>query len=129
MMVKKSTALTVLVVDDELLIRWAIAQTLTSAGHTIAEAETGTAALRLLADPSRTFDAVLLDFRLPDSDDLQLLARIRHMNPRRPVILMTAYGTAEMTDGARALGVYDVINKPFAMEDLHELLRQACDLM
>jgi DNA-binding NtrC family response regulator len=125
-MVEEFPRLRVLVVDDELLIRWSIAETLTSAGHTVIEAENGAAALRALTDAERPIDAVLLDFRLPDSDNLNLLATIRRMSPDSSVILMTAYGSPEVTKGAIELGAYQVVSKPFELQDLQPLLMKAC---
>src|ERR1700686_3297826 len=125
-MVKKSPALRVLVVDDELLIRWAIAETLALAGHTVIETEDGATAVRALTAPAAPVDAVILDYRLPDSNDLTLLANIRRLSPHSAVILMTAYGAPEVTKGALELGVHRVLSKPFEMHDLEELLLQAC---
>lgn len=125
-MMGKSPALRVLVVEDELLIRWSIAETLAHAGHTVIEAEDGATAVRALTAPAEPVDAVLLDYRLPDSNDLTLLANIRRLSPHSPVILMTAYGTPEVTKGALDLGVYRVMIKPFEMHELEELLLQAC---
>ena len=125
-MMEKSPALRVLVVEDELLIRWSIAETLAHAGHTVIEAEDGATAVRALTAPAEPVDAVLLDYRLPDSNDLTLLANIRRLSPHSPVILMTAYGTPEVTKGALDLGVYRVMSKPFEMHELEELLLQAC---
>ena len=105
-MMEKSPALRVLVVDDERLIRWAIAETLTHVGYTVIEAEDGAAAVRALTNPPEPVDAVFLDYRLPDSNDLTLLASLRRLSPHSPVILMTAYGTPEVTQGALDLGVY-----------------------
>ena len=123
---EKSPALRVLVVEDERLIRWSIAETLAHAGHTVIEAEDGATAVRALTAPAEPVDAVLLDYRLPDSNDLTLLANIRRLSPHSPVILMTAYGTPEVTKGALDLGVYRVMSKPFEMHELEELLLQAC---
>jgi DNA-binding NtrC family response regulator len=125
-MTKKFPALRVLVVEDELLIRWAIAETLTDAGHTVIEADDGAGAVQALAGSAEPVDAVILDYRLPDSNDLTLLATIRRLSPHSPVIFMTAYGTPEVTKGALDLGVYRVMSKPFEMPDLEELLLQAC---
>jgi two-component system response regulator AtoC len=99
----------VLVVDDELLIRWSIAEMLKEHGHAAVEAESGAAALRALQTSSR-IDAVVLDYCLPDTHDFSLLAEIRRIAPRTPVILMTASCTADVIDGALGLGVYDVID-------------------
>jgi DNA-binding NtrC family response regulator len=116
----------VLVVDDESLIRWSIAETLADAGHSVIEAEDGATAVQALTAPAEPVDAVLLDYRLPDSNDLTLVANIRRLSPHSPVILMTAYGTPEVTKGALDLGVYRVMSKPFEMHDLEELLLEAC---
>jgi len=124
-MTKKFPALRVLVVEDELLIRWAIAETLGHAGHTVIEAEDGESAVRVLADSAEPVDVVLLDYRLPDSDDLTLLASIRRLAPRSHVILMTAYSTPEVMKGALDLGASRVLLKPFEMHDLEPLLVNA----
>lgn len=125
-MPEKSPSLRVLVVEDELLIRWSIAETLGHAGHTVIEAEDGATAVRALTASAGPVDAVFLDFRLPDSNDLTLLANIRRLSPRSPVILMTAYGTPEVIAGALDLGVYRVMSKPFEMQDLEHVLLEAC---
>ena len=124
-MVEELPKLRVLVVDDERLIRWSIAETLTNAGHTVIEAEDGAAAVQSLTNAAEPIDAVFLDYRLPDSDDLKLLATIRRLSPRSPVILMTAYGSPEVIRGAFELGVYHVISKPFELHDLQPLLIEA----
>jgi DNA-binding NtrC family response regulator len=120
-----SRGLRVLVVEDEWLIRWSINQTLTHAGHVVLEAGDGAAAIRLLSGTSASVDAVLLDFRLPDSNDLTLLACIRQLTPASAVILMTAYGTPDITQGALDLGVNRVMSKPFEMHNLHDVLLEA----
>jgi DNA-binding NtrC family response regulator len=123
---EKSPILRVLVVDDESLIRWSIAETLADAGHTVIEAGDGATAVQALTASAEPVDAVLLDYRLPDSNDLALLANIRRLSPHSPVILMTAYGTPEVIKGALDLGVYRVISKPFDLHELEELLLEAC---
>jgi DNA-binding NtrC family response regulator len=125
-MVENSRGLRVLVVEDELLIRWSIAETLAHAGHTVIEAEDGATAVRALSNDAGRIDAVVLDYRLADSNDLTLLASIRRLSPESAVVMMTAFGTPEMTKGALDLGAYHVLHKPFEMHDLEPLLRQAC---
>jgi DNA-binding NtrC family response regulator len=117
----RAPALRVLVVDDEFLIRWSIAETLSAAGHEVAEAQDAASAVSALTttpDP----DVVLLDFRLPDSDDLSLLATIRRLAPASAVVLMTAFGTPDVTAGALELGARTVLSKPFNMKDLVGIL-------
>jgi DNA-binding NtrC family response regulator len=69
---------------------------------------------------------VLLDYRLPDSDDLSLLASIRTLSPEAHIILMTAFGRPEVVRGALDLGAYRVISKPFEMQAIADLVAQAC---
>src|SRR4029453_2854483 len=112
--------LRVLVVEDELLIRWSIVETLTKAGCVVTEVGEARGPLRApLADD---FDAVVLDYRLPDSNDLNLLEALRDRLPRSTVVMMSAFGTPEITQRATALGVHGFLDKPFEMEVLKNLL-------
>ena len=117
--------LRVLVVEDESLIRWSIAETLAHEGHTVIEASDATTAVRTLTETPEPIDVVLLDYRLPDSSDLGLVARVRQIRPDSAVVMMTAYGTPEVTKGALDLGVHRVVNKPFDMNVLESLVLEA----
>ena len=82
--------------------------------------------MRALTPPSEPVDAVLLDFRLPDSNDLRLLERLHQLLPRAALILMTAFSTPEVTQGALDLGALRVVFKPFEMSEMALLVEQAC---
>ena len=114
--------LRVLVVEDELLIRWSIAETLTRAGCLVTEASDGATALQ--AADAGTFDAVVLDYRLPDSNDLTLLKALRSKLPWSTVVMMSAHGTPEIVRQAEALGVQKFLDKPFEMEALKRVLSE-----
>ena len=116
--------LRVLVVDDEPLIRWSLSQTLEQSGHAVVEAGDAESTVRVLSagDP---FDVVLLDYRLPDSNDLNLLATVRRLAPASAVIMMTAFGTPEVMTGAVKLGAYQVISKPFEVHEVAALVLEA----
>jgi DNA-binding NtrC family response regulator len=116
--------LTILVVDDEALVRWSLAEVLRRSGHTVIEATSAREALDAIS-PSWSVDAVLLDYRLPDSADFQLLEQIRRRLPRSPVVLMTAFGTPEMVQAALDLGAYRVLTKPFDMHGIERLITEA----
>ena len=124
-MLKKSPAVSVLIVDDEPLIRWSLAETLTDQGYGVLEAADGQGAVEALKDTPRPVDVVLLDYRLPDSNNLQLLATIRAVSPRSRVVLMTAYGTPEVAAEALRLGAVCVINKPIEMQEVATLVARA----
>ncbi len=109
--------------DDEALIRWSLTQTLEDRGFEVQQASSASDALKcVMSDDS--FDVVLLDFRLPDSDDLSLLARMRQILPGAAVILMTAYSTPEVAQGALDLGAVRVLSKPFEMNEMASLVVQ-----
>jgi two-component system, NtrC family, response regulator AtoC len=116
--------LNVLVVDDERLIRWSVAETLAAAGHSVIQAGDGRSAIDALRT-TPDVDVVLLDYRLPDSDGLALLGNIRRTAPDAAVVMMTAHVTPEMVAGALALGARQVIDKPFDMADLDALVQHA----
>jgi DNA-binding NtrC family response regulator len=120
-MSEHATPLRVLVVDDELLIRWSIAETLRSRSCQVVEAATAAEALQDV-NVGPPFDVVLLDYRLPDSNDLSLLADIRQLSPTSAVAMMTAYGSQAMQSAALDLGARLVLSKPFDMGALGELV-------
>jgi DNA-binding NtrC family response regulator len=124
-MTRDKPALHVLVVDDERLIRWSINETLTRCGYTVVEAVDGASAVRTLMESAPPIDVILLDYRLSDSKDLEPLATIRRLAPSTPVIMMTAFGTPEMVDGAINLGVSRVLDKPFDLHKLPAFIRDA----
>jgi DNA-binding NtrC family response regulator len=112
----------ILVVDDEPLIRWSVTETLADLGLDVEQADSAEAALRTLTTAVLPFDRILLDLRLPDMDDLSLLATIRQLLPETPVVIMTAFGTPEIIAQAHKLGVRGVLNKPFELAELSRLL-------
>ena len=124
-MPKKSPNVRVLIVDDEPLIRWSLAETLTDEGYGVLEAADGQGALEALRDTPRPVDVIMLDYRLPDSNGLQLLATIRALSPRSRVVLMTAYGTPEVAAEALRLGAVCVVNKPIEMQEVADLVSRA----
>jgi DNA-binding NtrC family response regulator len=122
---RKSPAPRVLVVDDEPLVRWSVAETLGARGYQVHEAGSGASAIHALMGPPGTTDVVLLDLLLPDYCDLSLLAVLRGVAPTVPIIIMTAFATPGLVERARKLGAFTVINKPFEMNELAPLIRKA----
>ena len=116
---------TVLVVDDEPLVRWSVSETLSDSGYQVTEAGDALSALEAMNGKGGAADLVLLDVRLPDSSDLGVLSMMRRLSPQTPIILMTAYGSEALSAEARTRGAYAVINKPFDMNALPALVRKA----
>ena len=124
-MLKKSPTVRVLIVDDESLIRWSLAETLCDYGYSVLEAGDGQEAVEALAESLQPVDVIMLDYRLPDSNGLQLLGRIRAFSPRSRIVLMTAYGTPEIAAAALQLGAVCVVNKPLEMQEVANLVSRA----
>lgn len=122
---EKVRTLRVLVVDDEVLIRWSLGEGLIKAGYEVVEAGDARSALQHLQTVRPSVDAIVLDLRLPDSADLGLLVRIRQLNPSVPVIMMTAYGTPETAEEALRLGARQVVSKPFDLNRMIGLVSDA----
>jgi DNA-binding NtrC family response regulator len=113
----------VLVVEDERLMRWSLAEALTDGGHVVTEAEDGAAALRALHS-GEPIDAVVLDYELPDSRSLSLLSKIRQLVPNRPIVLITAHRTPALATDARRVGASEVLLKPFDVYGVGALLQR-----
>jgi DNA-binding NtrC family response regulator len=115
---------TLLVVDDEDLIRASLKERLEAGGHRVLEAGT---AERALASLDEGVDLALLDYKLPDADGLSLLEKIRTADPEALVILMTAYASVETAVEAMKRGAYDYVQKPFDLDEVQLLVERALE--
>ncbi|MFH1059052.1 MAG: response regulator [Pseudomonadota bacterium] len=112
--------LKILVVDDEKNIRLALTEALKPLGHAIQAALNGEEALTLLQD--QEIKVMLLDLRLPGMDGMEVLKRVSQERPEVAVIIITAFGTVERAVEAMKLGAVDFIAKPFAPQEIRELI-------
>jgi CheY-like chemotaxis protein len=115
----------VLVVDDEMLLRWSVAEALRSCGHTVVEASDAASALRALAHAG--VDAVLIDCWSSEPDNLPLLAVVRAVAPTAAVVLTTAFAIEGLDERARALGAAAVVHKPFDVFGIEPVLQRVCE--
>ncbi len=112
-----------LVVDDEDAIQFAFRRAFQSQAITVRSATTAASALEQM---KRTRpDVVVLDVHLPDATGLETFRRIRQLDARIPVILVTGHGTAELAIEAIKEGAYDYLLKPLELPQLRELIDQA----
>ena len=114
---------TILVVDDESLIRWSLTERLRSDGYRLLEADTGASALEKLEG----VDLVLLDYKLPDMDGVAVLRKIKEHNQEILVILLTAYASIETAVEAMKLGAYHFANKPFNLDEISAVVERALE--
>lgn len=111
----------VLVVDDEQLIRWSLRQRLESAGYSVVDAADARGAYKR----SRDADMVVIDRNLPDADGLAVAAALHRRRPERPMILMTSVNSRELEEAAGERGVAYVVQKPFDLDELVDLVRSS----
>jgi len=115
----------VMIIDDEQLVRWSLAQKLRGWGYVVAEAETGADGLRALAVEGP--DLLLLDMKLPDARGTDVLEDLRKNWPDLPVIMITAHGVIEDAVTAMRRGAYDFITKPVDDAKLQSTLAHALE--
>ena len=106
----------VLVVDDELLIRKSLGKVLRASGYTVDVASTGAEGLEKVGVLKP--QVMILDMRLPDTDGLSVLRRARELDALLQVIVITAYGDVQNAVDAMKLGACDFVRKPYEMEDI-----------
>jgi two-component system response regulator PilR (NtrC family) len=106
----------ILIVEDETVLRQSLAELLNEEGYEVIEAADGKAAYEMALD--RPVDLVLSDVRMPVMDGITLLGHILKIAPQTPVIVMTAYGTVESAVAAMRAGAYDYLLKPVQFDDV-----------
>jgi len=116
---------TVLIVDDEPIVRESVRDWLKDAGYQVETAETGEEALEMIR--KQDFSVMVLDIRLPGQTGIQVLKEVKAQRPWVKSIIITAYPSAETTAEARKLGAIDYLIKPVAPDDLERLIRETCD--
>ncbi len=116
----------ILVVDDQKGVRYSFKKILGEAGYEVATASSGEEAIELTAKSEP--DLIFMDVKMPGMDGLETLKRLKEMNPKLLVIMMTAYSTTEKAITAMELGAYDYLTKPFDNRRLTEIIKKALEV-
>ena len=117
---------TVLLIDDDESLRRVVEYNLREDGYRVLTAIDGTSGLQTFQEES--VDLVLTDVRMPEMDGLDLLTRIKAMQPDLPVIVLTAHGTINSAVEAMKLGASDYLTKPFNRDQLKAAVRKALEV-
>ena len=115
----------VLVVDDEKSMCDLLSIVLKKDGYRVKVAQDGFSAAKLIRE--NDFDVVITDIQMPRSNGLDVLDAVNKMRPHTPVVMMTAYATAETAVEAMKKGAYDYISKPFNIEDVQLIVKNAVE--
>src|SRR5512132_2657632 len=115
----------ILVVDDEKSMRDLLSITLEKEGYDVLTAAGGEPAIELLHRDS--VDAVITDLRMPKVDGLQVLRAAKEISPDTAVIVITAVASTETAVEAMKLGAYDYITKPFKLDEVSLIVRNALE--
>lgn len=115
----------ILVVDDEKNIRLTLSHMLEMEGYAVETAVNGEDALQRLQEES--FDLMLLDLKMPGIAGTEVLAQVNERYPQIKVIMVTAHGTVDNAVEAMKVGAVDFIQKPFAPQEIRELVSRVLD--
>ena len=113
---------TILIIDDEQIIRYLLDTLLSRKGYTVVLAESGQKGPELFRRASP--DLIILDLKMPGMDGLTVLREIRTLDLQKPVVIMTGYTSADAEKQARELGVTEFINKEFSLHRLGDTLKR-----
>lgn len=113
----------ILVVDDEILVRNFLAETLRRRGIEVVTAENGQKAFNILKE--NVFDLVITDMKMPDLTGIDVLKRVKELSPGTIVVVITAFGSIENAVEAMKLGAFNYLIKPFSPDTIEAVIEKA----
>lgn len=113
----------ILIVDDELIVRNFLTETLRRKGLEVASAENGQKALNLIKDTA--FDMVITDMKMPDMTGIDVLRKVKEQSPGTIVVVITAFGSIENAVEAMRLGAFNYLIKPFSPDTIEAIIEKA----
>ena len=117
--------LRILFADDEKSLQEVMRTELPRLGHQVTVCPDGKAAVKALE--KNTFDAAILDLRMPGLTGIEVLEQIKQVSPDTEVIIMTGHGSVDTAMDAVRLGAFDYITKPCKMAQIETILRKALE--
>jgi DNA-binding NtrC family response regulator len=117
---------TILIIDDDDQLRKSFQKLLEEEAYSVMSAASGEAGIKLIE--KQVPDLVIVDLRLPGMNGLETFKHIHRMEPKLPVIIMTAFGTTDIAIEATKNGVFDYILKPFDIPDMLDLVKKGLEV-
>jgi CheY-like chemotaxis protein len=114
---------TVLIVDDEDVIRELIVDVVADSGYRALSAASGGQAVEIVRSEKGAIDLVLLDMQMPDMDGRRTYELMRQIDPDLPVFIATGFGREDISRSLMALGIRGVVTKPFHVDDILKLIQ------
>ena len=114
-----------LVVDDEAIVGKRLQQVFGKMGFVVESHTDPASALEAMA--AQPFDIVVTDLKMEGIDGMEVLSRVKEINPEARVIIITGYAQSETEDEAFARGVFDFIAKPFRLDELKQVINRAVE--
>ncbi len=115
----------ILIVDDEKDMCWILSRIFTDIGYEVAITHSGKEAIAKAKKGH--FNLAIVDLRLKDISGIKVLSRMRSLTPEMQIIMISAYGTPEIKDAVKEMGVYEFIDKPFRVERILKSARKALE--
>src|SRR5688572_5664746 len=116
---------TILVIDDEEIMREILEALLTREGYQVRMAASGEEGLEIAR--STTFDAAIVDVMMPGMDGIATLEELRKLDEDLPVLMITAFASVETAIAAMKRGAFDYITKPFKNDEVLIVARNAVE--
>jgi CheY-like chemotaxis protein/predicted regulator of Ras-like GTPase activity (Roadblock/LC7/MglB family) len=117
----------VLIVDDDKAISLMLQRTLKTLGPEYEIFAVGDTVSAINLIEKESFDLILTDYMMPGMTGVDLAMAVRRISPNTQVVMMTAYGTSRLRDTSRYLGIDGVLDKPFELDSIREIVKRAAE--
>src|SRR3990167_7381251 len=118
-----NSAISILIVDDEKIVRDSLSKWFREDGYTVGSAEDAASALRQMQ--AKKWDILLLDIKMPGVDGIELQQRIKEIDPNATIIFITAHASVDTAVQALKSGAFDYVTKPVDPDHLSHLVQNA----